>query len=448
MPEVGERELLAILFTDAVDSTARTASDEENSLKNLLADLEYIRTEADSRGGTVLKNTGDGLLISFKSAVDAMECAISVQNTFTQREDKTFFKHKISLHLGDVIKKNGDIFGNGVNIASRLLAQCNAGSICFSSNFYELVKQKEKIGKLRLQEFQLKNVNPPIRAFSIDNYGRITLDRAWRSACKLYKKTNKIFLFLIFILLAIIVIPFVLKYNKQTLNNKTKEIIKKTLAILNNQSTEEKDKEKTFQGDKIIGTWKAKNDDHYFFYIDGTVRKKWASGYALGNFSKNDTDEYILNFNQNQWLETLKINQNSLELEGATNFGDPITAVKISEAVSTDDNRINRGYLSGVWRNTAIMYPARYYLYQKENKVFWYGEEKEKNPKWAHIFAGEIKDNQIIGEMYDLPKGKIRETSRIIAILTSSNEITIHCFLEKNKTDKEDFTWTIIKDPL
>jgi len=80
--DVGERELLAIIFTDAVDSTARTASDEDYSLRILLADLDYMRNEAAVRGGTVLKNTGDGLLISFKSAVDAVECALSIQRGF------------------------------------------------------------------------------------------------------------------------------------------------------------------------------------------------------------------------------------------------------------------------------------------------------------------------------------------------------------------------------
>jgi len=167
MSDVGERELLAIIFTDAVDSTARTASDEDYSLRILLADLDYMRNEAAVRGGTVLKNTGDGLLISFKSAVDAVECALSIQKGFANRAENAAFTHKIGVHIGDVIKKDGDIYGSGVNTASRLVAQCPAGGLCMSSTLYELVKQKSQIGKLKVENFQVTNIEPPIKAYRV-----------------------------------------------------------------------------------------------------------------------------------------------------------------------------------------------------------------------------------------------------------------------------------------
>jgi len=168
LSDVGERELLAIIFTDAVDSTARTASDEDYSLRILLADLDSMRNEAAVRGGTVLKNTGDGLLISFKSAVDAVECALSIQRGFADRAENAAFKHKIGVHIGDVIKKDGDIYGSGVNTASRLVAQCPAGGLCMSSTLYELVRQKSQIGSLKLQDFQLANIEPPLKAYRLE----------------------------------------------------------------------------------------------------------------------------------------------------------------------------------------------------------------------------------------------------------------------------------------
>lgn len=170
MSDVGERELLAIIFTDAVDSTARTASDEDYSLRILLADLDYMRNEAAVRGGTVLKNTGDGLLISFKSAVDAVECALSIQKGFANRAENAAFTHKIGVHIGDVIKKDGDIYGSGVNTASRLVAQCPAGGICMSSTLYELVKQKSQIGNLKVENFQVTNIEPPIKAYRVQSF--------------------------------------------------------------------------------------------------------------------------------------------------------------------------------------------------------------------------------------------------------------------------------------
>jgi len=165
MNEKGERELLAIVFTDAVGSSSQTALDEDKSLSMLMADLDSIRNEAAARGGSVLKNTGDGLLISFKSAVDAIECALSIQKAFQGRPKGQGFQHKIGVHIGDVIKKDGDIYGAGVNTASRLVDQCAPGGICLSSTLYELTKQKSEIGQLKLKDFLLQNTEPPILAY-------------------------------------------------------------------------------------------------------------------------------------------------------------------------------------------------------------------------------------------------------------------------------------------
>jgi hypothetical protein len=126
-----------------------------------------MRNEAAVRGGTVLKNTGDGLLISFKSAVDAVECALSIQKGFADRAENAAFTHKIGVHIGDVIKKDGDIYGSGVNTASRLVAQCPPGGICMSSTLYELVRQKSQIGNLKVENFQVTNIEPPIKAYRV-----------------------------------------------------------------------------------------------------------------------------------------------------------------------------------------------------------------------------------------------------------------------------------------
>lgn len=170
MGDVGERELLAIIFTDAVGSSRQTAQDEDKSLSMLMADLDFIRNEAGVRGGSVLKNTGDGLLISFKSAVDAVECAIAIQKSFQSRPKGIGFQHKIGVHIGDVIKKDRDIYGAGVNMASRLTDQCRPGGICLSSTLFELTKQKSEIGKLKLNNFLLQNTEPPALAYQGEDF--------------------------------------------------------------------------------------------------------------------------------------------------------------------------------------------------------------------------------------------------------------------------------------
>ena len=188
MGDVGERELLAIIFTDAVGSSRQTAQDEDKSLSMLMADLDFMRNEAGVRGGSVLKNTGDGLLISFKSAVDAVECALAIQKSFQSRPKDSGFQHKIGVHIGDVIKKEGDIYGAGVNTASRLVDQCAAGGICLSSTLFELTKQKSEIGNLKLQNFLLQNTEPPTLAYRSLGVGGATSP----CCCKLFKKQRTV----------------------------------------------------------------------------------------------------------------------------------------------------------------------------------------------------------------------------------------------------------------
>ena len=213
MADVGERELLAIIFTDAVGSSSQTAKDEDKSLSMLMADLDFIRNEAGVRGGSVLKNTGDGLLISFKSAVDAVECALAIQKSFQSRPKDSGFQHKIGVHIGDVIKKDGDIYGAGVNTASRLVDQCAPGGICLSSTLYELTKQKSEIGQLKFKDFLLQNTEPPILAYRIfgENSGKKEKSAGKHGGSKGLQKKSQLILAVVSILLGACVFAVVIQ---------------------------------------------------------------------------------------------------------------------------------------------------------------------------------------------------------------------------------------------
>lgn len=211
MDSKGERELLAIVFTDAVGSSSQTALDEDKSLSMLMADLDSIRNEAAARGGSVLKNTGDGLLISFKSAVDAIECALSIQKAFHGRPKGQGFQHKIGVHIGDVIKKDGDIYGAGVNTASRLVDQCAPGGICLSSTLYELTKQKSEIGQLKLKDFLLQNTEPPIlayRSFGEESAGKKILIQRGKEKAIARKKSHLVVVGVSLLLVAGVIVIF------------------------------------------------------------------------------------------------------------------------------------------------------------------------------------------------------------------------------------------------
>lgn len=404
MSDVGERELLAIIFTDAVDSTARTASDEDYSLRILLADLDYMRNEAAVRGGAVLKNTGDGLLISFKSAVDAVECALSIQRGFADRSENTSFQHKIGVHIGDVIKKDGDIYGSGVNTASRLVAQCPAGGLCMSSTLYELVKQKSQIGQLKLQDFQLTNIEPPLKAYrfeggeKINELRKISLEAKNK---KITKHMNKKTIQSLSLAAAVVAL---LIYFKEPATNILKPF------LLTNQEN--------IQGisvKKLVGTWKWLNGDTVTIMPDGTC---WGLGPFRGVWKYLGPYHFRITWGNEEYIDIFKIDTEGNHLQGVNQQGNPVTANKIADGPLEEPAKTTKYNLSGTWSGGI-------YITQVGNKVFWYHEEKELNPLYATVVFGDIIDNNLFLNYADIPKGSNRCVGSVKIYIRSNDEIYV-----------------------
>jgi adenylate cyclase len=127
---------------------------------------------AAHRGRTV-KRTGDGILIEFRSVVDATRCAIAVQNGMAERntgvaEDRRM-RFRVGVHLGDVVEEgDGDLMGDGVNIAARLEGIAKPGAICLSEDAYRQVKGRLDLAVSDLGPTELKNIAEPIRIYSLD----------------------------------------------------------------------------------------------------------------------------------------------------------------------------------------------------------------------------------------------------------------------------------------
>lgn len=159
----GQRSLAAIVFTDVVNFSARMQTDEELTLHILQRDFEAMRRICVAHQGTVLKTTGDGLLLYFTSAVQAVACALATQRYFagqakTQPAAETL-THRFGVHLGDVFVNDQDVMGDGVNIAARLQAEAHPGGICISKTVYDVVKNKLELHVTRLGPRELKNIS-------------------------------------------------------------------------------------------------------------------------------------------------------------------------------------------------------------------------------------------------------------------------------------------------
>ena len=168
------RQLAAIMFTDIVGYTALMGEDEEKAFELLEKNRLVQRPIIEEHNGRWLKEIGDGVLASFTTVSDAVYCAKAIQEACLL-EDK--LKLRIGIHQGEVVFKGEDVFGDGVNIASRLEPLAPIGGILVSESVHRNLGNKKNIESTFLREEQLKNVKEPIRIYSIQVEGaeRVTI---------------------------------------------------------------------------------------------------------------------------------------------------------------------------------------------------------------------------------------------------------------------------------
>jgi TolB-like protein/class 3 adenylate cyclase/Tfp pilus assembly protein PilF len=167
------RKIAAILAADVVGFSRMTGTDEDRTLARLRAlRAELIDPTIASQNGRVFKRTGDGALVEFRSVVEAVRCAISVQNAMLERnvglpaDQRIDFR--IGIHLGDVVEESdGDLMGDGVNIAARLEGIAEPGAICLSEDAYRQVRARLDLGVNDLGPTPLKNIAEPVRVYSL-----------------------------------------------------------------------------------------------------------------------------------------------------------------------------------------------------------------------------------------------------------------------------------------
>jgi hypothetical protein len=137
-------------------------TDEVGTLKLLQRDFAEMRRLCAEHEGSVLKTTGDGLLLTFTSAVQAVACALAMQRQFAaEAKDPAagdVLQHRIGIHLGDVLVQDKDVMGDGVNIAARLQSEAEPGGICISQTVYDVVKNKIEMQAVSLGARELKNI--------------------------------------------------------------------------------------------------------------------------------------------------------------------------------------------------------------------------------------------------------------------------------------------------
>jgi adenylate cyclase len=167
-----QRRLAAILAGDVAGYSRLMGADEEGTLSRLnVHRREFLEPKIADHRGRIVKRTGDGVLIEFASAVDATRCAVEIQHGMVERnalvpQDKRI-ELRIGIHVGDVMIEDGDIFGDGVNIAARLEGIASPGGICISDDAYRQVRGKLDANFQDAGEHELKNIARPVQVYQL-----------------------------------------------------------------------------------------------------------------------------------------------------------------------------------------------------------------------------------------------------------------------------------------
>jgi adenylate cyclase len=171
-PQRVERRLAAIFAADVAGYSRLIGADEEGTLTRLKAlRAEVIDPKIGAHGGRIVKTTGDGLLAEFSSVVDAVRCAGEMQAALAERNAAitadSRIEFRVGIHQGDIVVDDGDIFGDGVNVAARLEGLAQPGEICVSARVQEDAAGRLDLAFEDMGEQALKNIARPVRAYRV-----------------------------------------------------------------------------------------------------------------------------------------------------------------------------------------------------------------------------------------------------------------------------------------
>ena len=174
-PTKVSRRLVAVFAADVEGYSRLMGADEVGTLAGLTERRAILDRFIGQHGGRIANTAGDSVLAEFGSAVDAVQCAVGAQAALTEVNSilpaDRHINFRIGIHVGDVMVRAGDLFGDGVNIAARLQALAQPGGVCVSGTTYEQVRKVLPVAFTDMGLQQVKNIEDPIRAYAVRGLG-------------------------------------------------------------------------------------------------------------------------------------------------------------------------------------------------------------------------------------------------------------------------------------
>ena len=161
-----DRLISIIIFADIVGYSSMMQGDEQLALSKLKRFEEVLKIQSKKYDGEIVKAYGDGCLMLFPSALSAIKCAISIQHNL---REEPYVPLRIGIHIGEIVRKGHDVFGDGVNIASRIESMGVANSVLISSDIYFQIKNHPEIKTVKIGDFAFRNIERDITLYAISN---------------------------------------------------------------------------------------------------------------------------------------------------------------------------------------------------------------------------------------------------------------------------------------
>ena len=166
-----ERKLATILSADVAEYSRLMGEDEEGTLRTFRGHKQVFESLVAMHRGRIFNTAGDAILAEFNSAVEAVRCATDIQAALRTLNDKLPFsrqvRFRIGINLGDVMVQGQDLMGDGVNVAARIQTAAEPGGICISGSVHDQIRNKLSLSFQSLGERSFKNIQQPVRTFSI-----------------------------------------------------------------------------------------------------------------------------------------------------------------------------------------------------------------------------------------------------------------------------------------
>ena len=223
------RQLAAIMFTDIVGYTALMGKDEQKAFTLLAKNRQIQKPIIEQHNGRWIKELGDGVMASFNTVSDAVNAAIKIQQTCNSSKE---FQLRIGIHLGEVVFENDDVFGDGVNIASRIQAIANPGSIYISEAVHNSISNKKEFQTRFFTEQKLKNVKDPVKIYQVIADGIVVAHRQIVQKMRPGRNVILVVLSILIILVATYIFKGGLTTQKNEQSAKTGETNFKSIAVL------------------------------------------------------------------------------------------------------------------------------------------------------------------------------------------------------------------------